>query len=217
MSGDDFDHMPGNSYGPPPSAPGPTTSFFLSQRRHPGIRLSPPCGKENDPSDIPNLPGARNLLRRERVPQSRCTGGQQTIPPIYFSFREMQGINLHDMTTRNLVIDNARDQPLVDTNATDIMFGIYWPGYEPFCDPITVRTPQGTINRLQLARAVAASISRFFNDVADKQMPKVLRQWSVGERGIRFEDVWLMSVEYTQGGIWIAQLDVLAEALTRRR
>ncbi|KAJ7108183.1 hypothetical protein C8R44DRAFT_636755 [Mycena epipterygia] len=116
----------------------------------------------------------------------------------------MRQLRLHGASTP---MQGANDLVLAHTRLQRVVFRILWPGYGhvEWCRAIPVVSPEGApITRVGLAVQIASNFARFFEKSQYETANP--RDWVVGPTCVRFEHLFLISLQNTFEDVWQADI-----------
>ncbi|KAJ6563298.1 hypothetical protein DFH09DRAFT_1364115 [Mycena vulgaris] len=126
-----------------------------------------------------------------------------------YSGQARQGVSMRELRLKGPAtpIQGANDLVLAHTGLQRIVFRILWPGYGhvEWCRAIPVVAPNGApITRVALGMQIASNFARFF-EKSQYETP-TSREWMVGPACVRFEHLFLISLQNTFEDVWQADI-----------
>ncbi|KII85834.1 hypothetical protein PLICRDRAFT_115115 [Plicaturopsis crispa FD-325 SS-3] len=146
----------------------------------------------------------------------RYVENTQLEPPIIFHVRNPDewGIPLTDALRTIHRRLHDRDEQVFQHRGPSVSIRIEWPGYAPWSRQIPTkdfRNPPGPITRQKLAKNIAKNVQRFLDHAAKKAMDEEADgRWRIGPRGIKFEDLALVSLHHVSMGSWQPHLRLIS-------
>lgn len=132
--------------------------------------------------------------------------------PFDFHGYTRQGVPMHELSSRSssalvAMIQGGDDQVLAHIGLTRIFLHILWPGYEhvKWVRRIEVNS-HGPITRARLGAVVSQHFARYVEATRPEQSR--CPEWHLGIRGIRFEQLILLSLKNVFGDVWQADVAV---------
>ncbi|PCH38527.1 hypothetical protein WOLCODRAFT_58544, partial [Wolfiporia cocos MD-104 SS10] len=145
-----------------------------------------------------------SVRRRVRLPQ--------TIPlaerPSYavdFKVRGSCGVRMRDVLKDRARLDCSEERVFEATGVRQFRLVIAWPGCSQTGTYIPVQDKDGFITRARLAKLISLHFSRFMEK---RYGSHGNAPWTIGRRGIVFDNLWLLSVSHAQHNIWLADIEV---------
>lgn len=147
-------------------------------------------------------------LRRLRVPQTiQASQNSRPFYSVEFQVGGSCGVRIRDVLKERVRVDRSAERVFDSVGVRQFRLVIAWPGYSNSGTYIPVQSNGGYINRGRLATLICLHIARFMNR-ASKRRPSQAREWTIGRRGIKVENVWLLSVSPALSNIWLAEIEV---------
>ncbi|EPS98367.1 hypothetical protein FOMPIDRAFT_1126680, partial [Fomitopsis schrenkii] len=144
---------------------------------------------------------------RLRVPQ---TTRSVTVPrdTVQFEVGGSLGIRMCDVVSGHAQPDLSEDRVLEHTGHRQIHLVIMWPGYEQSGRYLHVQNDGLYITRGRLANLVSDTVRHFLRAASRKRRrhARGSQQWTIGNNGIQFQDLWLLSV-VRDGNIWRPEIE----------
>ncbi|KZT74083.1 hypothetical protein DAEQUDRAFT_288680 [Daedalea quercina L-15889] len=179
-----------------PPTPSPTTAFTGS------LPTSPDPVQRPLPS--PPIPRLRVPQTIRSTPISRDT--------VQFEVGGSPGIRMCDLLSDRAQLDAGAERVLEHTGVRQIHLVITWPGYPQSGKYIHVQEDGLFVTRERLAKLVCHQVQFFVRSAKRKNShARGSRQWSIGNNGIQWEDLWLLSV-FHDGNIWRPEIEVHVRA-----
>ncbi|EED83671.1 predicted protein [Postia placenta Mad-698-R] len=141
-------------------------------------------------------------LRRLRVPQTiQASQNSRPFYSVEFQVGGSCGVRIRDVLKERVRVDRSAERVFDSVGVRQFRLVIAWPGYSNSGTYIPVQSNGGYINRGRLATLICLHIARFMNRAS-------AREWTIGRRGIKVENVWLLSVSPALSNIWLAEIEV---------
>ncbi|KAJ7155150.1 hypothetical protein C8R46DRAFT_1041338 [Mycena filopes] len=104
-------------------------------------------------------------------------------------------------------VHGANDPVFAHTGLQRIVFRLIWPGYEhvEWCRTLPLVAPNGApITRVALAMLLASNFAHFIEK--SQYETAASREWIIAPTCVRFEHLFLVSLQNTSEGIWQADV-----------
>ncbi|KAJ7726752.1 hypothetical protein B0H16DRAFT_1471227 [Mycena metata] len=131
--------------------------------------------------------------------------------PIFFDYpgQARQGVSMRELRLKgtSTPIQGANDLLFAHTGLQRVVFRLIWPGYEhvEWCRALPVVAPNGApITRVALGLQIASNFAHFV-EKSQYETPTA-REWMITPTCVRFEHLFLVSLQNTSEGIWQADV-----------